>query len=287
MALTNRIQTQQHLRLQGQAMIIGAYLLWLLTIFVIQAVGFDTISSALWIVLLTLTMIGNLLFWGIIYSGVNLRWADPSLTWLQTAYAGVVMILTLYALPAMRSVILLLFIPVFSLGMLRLTRRAYMGLVIWVMGLYGALLLVEYLEQRPSFQMPDELFLFILFGIVLVWFAIISGLIASGRRRLKNHSKTIQMASKEIKMEVRDRRRLEMEKTQLILELQEALSKVKVLNGLLPLCASCKKIREDAGYWNRLDDYFGKHANASFTHSICTECTKAAVLDINRYFPTG
>ncbi len=64
------------------------------------------------------------------------------------------------------------------------------------------------------------------------------------------------------------------EKEQLILELQDALAKVKTLSGLLPICASCKKIRDDQGYWNRIESYIGKHADVEFSHGICPECAR-------------
>jgi len=57
-------------------------------------------------------------------------------------------------------------------------------------------------------------------------------------------------------------------------ELQEALDRVKQLSGLLPICASCKKIRDDKGYWNQIESYISKHSEAQFTHGICPECTR-------------
>ena len=63
-------------------------------------------------------------------------------------------------------------------------------------------------------------------------------------------------------------------KERLIFELQEAFSKVKTLSGLLPICANCKKIRDDSGYWNRIESYIGEHADVQFSHGICPECAK-------------
>jgi YesN/AraC family two-component response regulator len=57
-------------------------------------------------------------------------------------------------------------------------------------------------------------------------------------------------------------------------ELEEALDKVKLLSGLIPICASCKKIRDDEGYWNQLEAYISAHSEAVFSHSICPECTE-------------
>ena len=57
-------------------------------------------------------------------------------------------------------------------------------------------------------------------------------------------------------------------------EFKIALQKVKVLSGLIPICASCKKIRDDKGYWNQLESYLKAHSDADFTHGICPECVK-------------
>ena len=60
----------------------------------------------------------------------------------------------------------------------------------------------------------------------------------------------------------------------LILELKEALSQVKTLSGLLPICASCKKIRNDKGYWEQMEMYIRDHSEADFSRGICPECAE-------------
>ena len=57
-------------------------------------------------------------------------------------------------------------------------------------------------------------------------------------------------------------------------KLLEALKEIKILSGLLPICASCKKIRDDNGYWNQIESYINQHSEAEFSHSICPDCTK-------------
>lgn len=57
-------------------------------------------------------------------------------------------------------------------------------------------------------------------------------------------------------------------------ELQDALAKVKQLKGLLPICASCKKIRNDKGFWDSIEKYISEHSEAEFTHSICLDCAQ-------------
>ena len=66
----------------------------------------------------------------------------------------------------------------------------------------------------------------------------------------------------------------EEEREKLIIELKEALSNVKVLSGLLPICASCKKIRNDKGYWEQIEMYVRDHSDADFSHGICPDCAK-------------
>ncbi len=76
-------------------------------------------------------------------------------------------------------------------------------------------------------------------------------------------------------MMIRDisrRRRAETEREELIIELQEALSKVKLLSGLLSICAGCKKIHNEHGHWEYLETYIRHRSAADFSHGLCPEC---------------
>jgi PAS domain S-box-containing protein len=68
------------------------------------------------------------------------------------------------------------------------------------------------------------------------------------------------------------RKEAEAERERLIRELQKALSHIKTLTGLLPICSHCKKIRDDKGYWNQIEVYISEHSEAEFSHGICPEC---------------
>jgi hypothetical protein len=74
--------------------------------------------------------------------------------------------------------------------------------------------------------------------------------------------------------EIERRKQIEIEKEQLISELQQALTEVKTLRGFLPICANCKKIRDDEGYWQQIEKYIQERSEAKFSHAICPECTK-------------
>jgi DNA-binding NtrC family response regulator len=77
----------------------------------------------------------------------------------------------------------------------------------------------------------------------------------------------LEQANEMLRVEIAERK-------QLIFQLREALARVKTLSGLLPICAWCKKIRDDKGYWNHVEAYIADHTGADFTHGICPECAK-------------
>lgn len=70
------------------------------------------------------------------------------------------------------------------------------------------------------------------------------------------------------------RKALEQKKDQAIREREEALSQVKILQGFLPICASCKKIRDDQGAWSQMEVYIRDHSEAEFSHGICPDCAR-------------
>jgi sigma-B regulation protein RsbU (phosphoserine phosphatase) len=62
-----------------------------------------------------------------------------------------------------------------------------------------------------------------------------------------------------------------------VAELEIALSQVKTLSGLLPICSYCKKVRDDKNYWQRVETYIAAHSHARFSHGICPDCWTAVV----------
>jgi PAS domain S-box-containing protein len=80
--------------------------------------------------------------------------------------------------------------------------------------------------------------------------------------------------------DITQHKREEQERLKLIQDLTDALSHVKTLSGLLPICASCKKIRDDGGYWQQVETYIKERSNADFTHGICPECVQRLYPDI-------
>jgi PAS domain S-box-containing protein len=70
------------------------------------------------------------------------------------------------------------------------------------------------------------------------------------------------------------------EREKMVHELQEAVMNVKALKGLLPICATCRKVRDDQGYWEQLEAYIEKHSDAEFTHGLCPSCARDRYPDL-------
>ncbi len=99
----------------------------------------------------------------------------------------------------------------------------------------------------------------------------------------KWESRVLLLANIALKKEMDERKRIEREREKLISELQMAMGEVKKLSGFLPICSSCKKIRDDEGYWNQIESYIRDHSEAEFSHSICPECVKKLYPDLEIY----
>ena len=83
--------------------------------------------------------------------------------------------------------------------------------------------------------------------------------------------------------DITDRKEAEIEREQILKKLNKAVKDVKTLGGLIPICSSCKKIRDDKGYWNRLESYIQAHSDAAFSHGLCPDCSEKLYGDENWY----
>jgi hypothetical protein len=132
----------------------------------------------------------------------------------------------------------------------------------------SALFLLEYLypELILEYKNPQQRFMDVYLTFV-VCTAVILSIIALILQSYDEEKKRLNDTNLllEEKMEMLNRSNL---------DLENALAKVRTLSGLLPICASCKNIRDDQGYWNQIEGYIQKHSEAKFSHGICPDCTK-------------
>jgi hypothetical protein len=99
-----------------------------------------------------------------------------------------------------------------------------------------------------------------------LWLVGLTGLIL-GARNLQGH--------------IQAQQRAEHDREHLIVQLREALASVKTLRGLIPICSSCKKVRDDQGYWTQLESYLKQHTDAEFSHSLCLDCMRRLYPDLS------
>jgi PAS domain S-box-containing protein len=85
-------------------------------------------------------------------------------------------------------------------------------------------------------------------------------------------TQNLQKVNEELRAEIFERKQAEEALLREKEKLQDALAEIKTLSGMLPICASCKKIRDDKGYWNQIEGYIERHSDASFSHGLCPEC---------------
>lgn len=83
--------------------------------------------------------------------------------------------------------------------------------------------------------------------------------------------------------DITEKKQLEVEREELIEKLNVSLQTVNTLSGMIPICSSCKNIRDDKGFWNRIEEYIQSHSTALFTHSICPECAEKIYGDDDWY----
>ena len=89
---------------------------------------------------------------------------------------------------------------------------------------------------------------------------------------VRQRTKSLEESNRKLSEENHQRMLIEKEKEIKILQLEEALREVKTLRGLLPICSSCKKIRNDSGYWQQIESYIETRSDAVFSHGFCPEC---------------
>jgi hypothetical protein len=115
------------------------------------------------------------------------------------------------------------------------------------------------IPMAPLWESGKRYQLIIWVSHVLIWLLGAAGIVWGSSKF--NHSLQEQMRGAE-------------EQEKLLHKLQEAMGQLKVLRGILPICANCKKIRDDKGYWKQVEVYIRDHSEADFSHSICPECAK-------------
>jgi hypothetical protein len=168
------------------------------------------------------------------------------------------------------SVVLQLAAAIFALRLIKLTERRKVWLFIALacclqafrrgVTLAGLLKGGSYAGIRPG----DQFIGLVISVCMLAGVALIAPLF-----------RQIKLAEQQVRDTVR-------EKEAVIVKLNDALAKVKMLSGLIPICSSCKRVRNDKGYWQQVETYIRDHSDAQFTHGFCPECEQAILAEAEK-----
>jgi hypothetical protein len=112
------------------------------------------------------------------------------------------------------------------------------------------------------------------------------GLVSASLVSLALHGIVSRLSMMQARLRVRDAHLAERQK-RISQKLREALENIQILRGLIPICGHCKKIREDGGYWTRLESFIEQHSEAEFTHGICPECEVELKREFEDILPDG
>jgi hypothetical protein len=113
-------------------------------------------------------------------------------------------------------------------------------------------LIYQWSRSHEKWQVDEIFSAFIILTIGLAIFSF-----RRWREQIREHSELLRLMG---------------EKEKMIIELQDASEKIKILRGFLPICSHCKKIRNDEGYWQQVENYISEHSEAVFSHGICPTC---------------
>jgi hypothetical protein len=218
-------------------------------------------------------------------SGVPVKLYRKSEFWLVTVL-GILFVFTIYA-DILRGQAALS-VDEFQLTLFALQQLIYLsviaiatwrfgfGLGFFFWGILGAVT-IPYSAIYLTANWHPNLFLeMIIIGMVGLAEVFLINAYEQGKKRLIQYQHTLEDRVQERTLDLtRSNLALEkdiVERRKAESELRDALAQVKTLTGLLPICANCKKIRDDNGYWNSVEKYISSHSEAEFTHGICPEC---------------
>ncbi|HXG65341.1 MAG TPA: DUF4118 domain-containing protein [Blastocatellia bacterium] len=146
-----------------------------------------------------------------------------------------------------------------------------------------------YFFIEPAYSLLPQEFNSVAWAILFVGVASLISSLNESRRRAEEKLKAVNQglekqvaertaqltqANRELEAEISERKKAAEQREKLIQDLQEALTKIKVLNGLLPICVECKNIQDGKGHWKPFEDYISEYSEATFSRSVCPECAR-------------
>lgn len=125
-------------------------------------------------------------------------------------------------------------------------------------------------NESPGINFFLEISIVSLVGPIAVWIVARKG--EDLLHSIRDYQTRLIEANKRAESEIAQRKQTQQELESTVSDLQKALEEINTLSGLLPICAACKNVRDDNGYWNQIEVYIRDHADVEFSHSVCPDC---------------
>lgn len=190
-------------------------------------------------------------------------WFTGSLVVADTAITSAI----IYVSGNASSDIYITYFLIILIAALATSLKQFVGLVIILCTVYGLVLFVEFDKSGVS-----SVGLFLRVPVLLIMAVFYGSSVGMVRKERRQKAGLIDY--------IAALKQAEEERERLIRRLQDALANIKTLKGLLPICFSCKQIRDDKGYWNQIDTYIRDHTEAELTHGICPPCVQKLYPDL-------
>jgi signal transduction histidine kinase len=194
-------QKDQKLRLKRFRLGVLAYFIVFLVSIIISSLSTTEVGAYLWAICILFVVAGNVFFYLIFKNNLNLKFRDKSLTKEQIIYSGFITVIGAALVPEHRALILMLFIPALSFGMLWLNTRQYLSVVCITLVFYAVMLGVEFKYSPRNIVMGYEILLFCMFAIIFSWFAYFGSRVSNMREQLKEQNSQIRDSNEKYKHE--------------------------------------------------------------------------------------
>ena len=269
-----RIARRRQLRLRMLAIVAGSYALDSVILFLYASAGTTTVRvPVLWALTSGLILT---IFFVVFRSKLGEQADDPFLTIWQMLPASAVQLAFLAAAPEVGFVFLSVLFTVFSFGVLRL--RLEKAVITWAVTVVGVIVLLGPVgvPLANPFRSPAERWITALCFVMTLGRAVATGLLGSRyRERLSERTTALRVLTAGLEAEVALRTsELARANAELKRLVAERTAEIATLQGVLPICSHCKKIRDDKGAWNQLEAYISNRADVSFSPGICAECLR-------------
>ena len=195
----NKQQKFQRIRVQRIGFACLTYLFVLASTYIIQWSGIDYLPTKIWLTVIALAVTGNITFYILIATDINLRFNDPSMTKAQILYSAVWGLLGVIYLVEARTLVLMLYLAAFMFGALKLNRREYLEVVFYISSFLALGLAYEFAYLRPNMNIVFEGLRWFCFTCILVWFALFGSYMYETKRKLRETYHRLENVQSELK----------------------------------------------------------------------------------------